>query len=70
MSTYDQWFAKLEAIGVKERFFDPPDIKFLCPGTHPRRPYKGKDGFFFECFESGMSPTQALGEIGIEQDGI
>ena len=66
--TFKQWFESLDKLGIKERLFDKSDIILICPGSHIRRPYGGNDGFFFQCFESGMTPRQALGESMVEQD--
>jgi hypothetical protein len=60
--TFEKWMATLDALGQKERIFDAPDVRFLCPGSRARRPYTERDGFFFEAYQSGMTPRQALGE--------
>ncbi len=67
--TFTEWFKTLDEVGVKGRFFDPPGTRFLCPRSGPpRRPYAGEDGFFFQCYQDGMTPQQALGESLVEQD--
>ncbi len=58
----------VDKLGVKERIFDPPTARYLCPGSRPCRPYIGQDGFFRMAYDSGMSPRQALGESLVEQD--
>ena len=62
MVTFAKWMQQVDELGQQERFFDAPDVQFLCPGAQVRRPYTGEDGFFFEAYQSGMSPRQALGE--------
>ena len=66
LMTFEKWFAELDRIGIKEGLFDSPDVAPLCSGSSRRRPYSGDDGLFRQCYDSGMTPTQALGEIGIE----
>lgn len=65
---FDKWMKELDKIGTAEGLFDSPRAHFLCTGSKGRRPYTGKDGLFFQCFESGMTPMQALGEAFVEQD--
>jgi hypothetical protein len=60
--TFESWLAKVDEIGIREGVFDSPAARFLCPGTLPRRPYAGRDGIFFELFESGVPAELAIGE--------
>lgn len=66
--TFEEWFQSLDKLGQKARCFDAPDVRFLCPGSKARRPYKGTDGLAFECYEMGLTPEQALSEMLVEQD--
>jgi hypothetical protein len=66
--SFDQWFAALDKLGIAEGFFHPHGTRFLCTGSRARRPNKGEDGFFRQCFDDGMTPLQALGEARVEQD--
>jgi hypothetical protein len=60
--TFEAWMKQVDVLGVREGVFDPPDAKYLCPGSKPRRPYTGKDGVFYELWESGVPIGMALGE--------
>jgi hypothetical protein len=66
--TFDEWMQKVDELGIAEGMFDRPDVKYLCPGNAPRRPYRGKDGVWFQLFENGVPPAFALGEAMVEQD--
>ena len=66
---FDEWMDAVDKIGIRERIFDAPDARFLCPGSKPRRPYRGQDGVFYELWQSGVPAEFALGEAMVEQDG-
>lgn len=65
---FARWLEKVDAIGQREGFFDPPGLGFACPGSHARRPYAGEDGIFRQLFESGVPPEFAIGEALAAED--
>jgi hypothetical protein len=65
---FDRWMDRVEEQGIEEGIFDPRDIKFACPATRARHPYRGEDGLFFQLWQSGVSWQMALGEALVEQD--
>ena len=59
--TFERWMEAVEKIGIRERIFDRPDLRFLCPGSKPRRPYTGADGAFYQLWEDGVPAEFAIG---------
>jgi hypothetical protein len=65
---FDKWMDRVEQIGIEEGIFDPPEMRFACPASGPRRPYRGEDGLFFQLWQSGVPCQMAIGEALVEQD--
>jgi hypothetical protein len=60
--SFEEWMAAVDKIGIRERIFDKPTVRFLCPGSKPRRPYTGEDGAFYQLWKDGVPPEFAIGE--------